>query len=116
MGMIGNPSKGDFKSMVRGNMIKNYPVTTDAITDACAFFGPNLPNLTGKRQWRTPAPVVVVADYVSVPTEVVERNKVVMLAADVYFVDGIAFLSTVLRQIKFIIAICPFGAFSLCRT
>jgi hypothetical protein len=35
---------------------------------------------------------------------VVECNKIVMLAAGVFFVDGIAFLLTVLRQIKFIMA------------
>ncbi len=39
MGMIGNPSKEDFKGMVRGNMIKNYPVTPDAITNAGTIFG-----------------------------------------------------------------------------
>jgi hypothetical protein len=33
MGMIGNPSKEDFKGMVRGNMVKNCPVTPDAINN-----------------------------------------------------------------------------------
>jgi hypothetical protein len=35
---------------------------------------------------RTPAPVV--ADYVAVPGAVMEQNKVVTMAADVFFVDG----------------------------
>ncbi len=43
-------------------------------------------------------------EYVSVPREVAEWNKIVMLAADVFFVDGTAFLLRVLRQIKFILA------------
>jgi hypothetical protein len=34
----------------------------------------------------------------------VEANKVVMLAADVFFVDGTAFLMTVARRIKFVSA------------
>jgi hypothetical protein len=100
MGMIGNPSKEDFKGMVRGNMIKNCPVTPDAITNACIIFGPDLPSLQGKTVQRTPAQVVI--EYVSVPKEVVEWNKIVTLAADVFFVDGMAFLLSVLRQIKFI--------------
>ncbi len=100
MGMIGNPSKRDFKNTVKGNLINNCPVSSDDVTNAHAIFGPDLANLRGKKVWQTPAPVV--DDYVSVPREVVERNKIVMLAADVFLVDGIAFLLTVLRQIKFI--------------
>jgi hypothetical protein len=100
--MIGSPSKGDFKSMVRGNMINKCPVTTNAITNAWAIFGPNLASLQGKTVRRTPAPVV--ADYVSVPRDIVDRNKIVPLAVDIFFMDGIAFLLTVLRQIKFITA------------
>jgi hypothetical protein len=100
--MIGNPSEKDFKGMVSGNMIKNCPVTTTDITNALAIFGPDLASIRGKTVQRTPAPVV--ADYVAVPCALVEQNKVVTLAADVFFVDGMAFLITVLRQIKFITA------------
>ena len=42
------------------------------------------------------------ADYVAVPRALVEQNKVVTLAADVFFVDGMAFLITVSQRIKFI--------------
>jgi hypothetical protein len=51
---------------------------------------------------RTPAPVV--ADCVAVPHLLVEANKVVTLAADVFFVDGTTFLLTVLRRMKFVMA------------
>ncbi len=43
-------------------------------------------------------------DYVAVPKGVIEKNKTVTLAADVFFVDGIAFLLMVSRNIKFITA------------
>ncbi len=102
MGIIGNPGKEDFKGMVRGIMIKNCPVTLDAITNARAIFGPNLPSLQGKTVQRTPA--LVVSKYVSVQREVVERNKTVTLAADEFFVDGTVFLLSVSRQIKYITA------------
>jgi hypothetical protein len=98
--MIGNPSKGDFKGMVSRNLIKNCPVTTTDITNARAIFGSDLTSIRGKTVRRTPAPVV--ADYVAVPHTLVEQNKVVTMAADVFFVDGTAFLITVSRQIKFI--------------
>ncbi len=49
IGMIGNPSKGNFKSMVKGNMINNCPETTNAIaTYVHAIFGSDLPSLRGK--------------------------------------------------------------------
>jgi hypothetical protein len=65
MGMIRNPSKRDFKNIVRGNLINNCPVTSDDVTNAHAIFGPDLANLRGKTVWQTPVPVV--GDYVSVP-------------------------------------------------
>jgi hypothetical protein len=102
MGMIGNPSKSDFKGMVRANMIKNCPVSAGAITNARAIFGPDLASVRGKTVRQTPEPVV--EDFVSVPRLIVEKNKMVTLAADVFFMDGIAFLITVSRQIKFIMA------------
>jgi hypothetical protein len=46
----------------------------------------------------------VVADYVAVPHSLVETNKVITMAADVFFVDGTAFLLTMSQQIKFITA------------
>jgi hypothetical protein len=48
----------------------------------------------------------VVADYVAVPCLLVEQNKVVMMAADVFFVDvdSTAFLIMVSRRIKIITA------------
>jgi hypothetical protein len=38
---------------------------------------------------------------VAIPWQLVDANKAVTLAADVFFVDGIAFLITVSRRIKF---------------
>ncbi len=46
----------------------------------------------------------MVGDYVAVPWQLVEANKAVMLTADVFFVDGIAFLVTISRRIKFVMA------------
>ena len=50
----------------------------------------------------TPTPVV--ADYVAVPRNLVDANKAITLAADVFFVDGTAFLLTVAQRIKFVMA------------
>ena len=39
MGLIGNPSKNDFKGLVSNNMITNCPVITAAITNVRNIFG-----------------------------------------------------------------------------
>jgi hypothetical protein len=98
--MMGNPSEADYKGMVSHNLIPNCPVTSSDITNARAIFGPDLPNVRGKTVRRTPAPMV--ADYVAVLCKLVAANKTVTLAADVFFVDGTAFLLTVSQRIKFV--------------
>ena len=102
MGLIGNPSENDFKGMVSNIMIVNCPVITTAIANACTIFGPDLASVRDKTVRWAPAPVV--ADYVAMPKGVIERNKTVTLAADIFFVDGAAFLLTVLRNIKILTA------------
>ena len=100
--MMGNPSERDYKGMVSNNVIPNCPVTSADISNARAIFGPDLPSVRGKTVRRAPAPVV--GDYVAVPRSLVDANKIVTLAADVFFVDGTAFLLTVARRIKFVTA------------
>ncbi len=100
MGLIGNPSENNFRGLVSNNMITNCPVTTTAITNARNIFGKDLASVRGKTMRWAPAPVV--GDYVAAPKGVIEKNKTVTLAADVFFVDGIAFPLTVSRNIKFI--------------
>ena len=98
--MLGNPSKAYYKGMVSHYLIPNCPVTSSDITNARAIFGPDLPSVQGKTVRRKPAPVV--ADYVAVPRELVAANKTITLVADIFFVDGTAFLLTVSPRIKFV--------------
>jgi hypothetical protein len=100
--MIGNLSEEDFKAMVSSNMIKNCSITPSDIANAKEIFGPALASVQGKKVCRTPAPVV--GDYVAVPCSLVERNRIITMAADVFFVDGTAFLITLSRNVKFITA------------
>ena len=48
VGMIGNPSKRDFKGMVQERTINNCPVTTNAISNAHTMSGPDLANVRGE--------------------------------------------------------------------
>jgi hypothetical protein len=98
--MLGNPSKKDYKWMVSNNLIANCPITSSDVTNARTIFGPDLASIRGKTVQCTPAPVI--ADYVAVPRGLVDANKVITLAADVFFVNGMAFLLMISRRIKFV--------------
>ncbi len=56
-GLIGNPSKSNFKGMARGNIIQYCPIMPNNIANMCAIFGPDLASIRGKhcgallRQW-----------------------------------------------------------------
>jgi hypothetical protein len=98
--MVGNPSKKDFQGLVSSKLIPNCPIVRANISNALKMFGPDLASIHGKTVQRTPVPVV--ADYVAIPWQLVDASKAVTLRADVFFVDGIAFLITVSRRIKFV--------------
>jgi hypothetical protein len=98
--MLGNPSKKDFQGLLSGNLIPNCPIVRANISNTRKIFGPDLASIRGKTVQRMPAPVV--ADYLAISWQLVDANKAVTLKADVFFVDGIAFLITVSRRIKFV--------------
>jgi hypothetical protein len=98
--MMGNPSEKGYKTMVSNNLIPECPITPTDISNARAIFGPDLPSVRGKTVQTRPAQVV--GDYVAV--SLVDANKALTLAADVFFVDGTAFLLTVAQRIKFVTA------------
>jgi len=100
--MMGNPSQKDCKGMVSNNLIANCPITSKDVSNARTIFGPDLASIRGKTVRQAPEPVVT--DYVAVPRTLIEANKVITLAADVFFVDGTAFLLTVERRIQFVTA------------
>jgi hypothetical protein len=91
--MLGNPREKDFQGLVSSNLISNCPIAHANISNARKKFGPDLASIRGKTVQWTPAPVV--AGYVVIPWQLVDANKAVTLAADMFFVDGIAFLITV---------------------
>ena len=83
--MMGNPSKKDYKGLVSNHLISNFSVTGTNITNSRTIHGPALASVRGKTIRRAPAQVVT--EYVAVPCSLVEQNKMVTLAADVFFVD-----------------------------
>jgi hypothetical protein len=100
LGLVGYPSPRDFKNMVRSNMIKNCNVTPIDIDNAYTLFGDDITSLRGKTVRTTPDPVM--ADYVEIPKEILDLNKDLTVAADIMFVNGPPFVTSISRKVKFI--------------
>jgi hypothetical protein len=99
LGLAAYPSPRDFKNMVRSNMIKNCNVTPIDINNAYKLFGDDIASLRGKTFRTTPDPVM--ADYVEIPKEILVLNKDLTVAADIMFVNGLPFVTSISRKLKF---------------
>ena len=88
--MVGRPSAADFEQMVRGNMLKNCPVSVTDIKNAHTIFGPDVGSLhckTVRRKSET-----VMSNYVALTKQTKEKNKTVEVTVDMLFVKKIPFL------------------------
>ena len=96
---IGRPSTRDYIKIVEGGMLMNCPVTREHVTNAEDIFGPNLGSLKGKTTRQKGSHVrSLVSD---VPYNIIREHKNVTLCFDIMFVNKIAFVITVSRNIRF---------------
>jgi hypothetical protein len=96
---IGTPSLDDFRAIIRMNIIRNNPVTTEDIQLAEQIFGPDIGSLKGKTTRKKPAPVV--SDYVAVPAAIYQKQHRVILCMDTLKVNGLYFLGTISLNIRY---------------
>ena len=73
--------------MERYGLIRNCPITPQALTITNTIFGPGIAALKGKNTSKYSEPVVT--DYVEILQHIMDLNKEVTLSADVMFVNGI---------------------------
>jgi hypothetical protein len=93
------PSMKDFKWVIRGNKIKDCPVTVQYIDVALKIWGKNIAALKGKTTRRKTIPVA--KDYVKLPMELMKLNKKVFIMTDIFFVNKNPSLLTLSRKITF---------------
>eukprot|EP00804_Cyclotella_cryptica_P027563 CCRYP_007501-RA/>CCRYP_007501-RA protein AED:0.35 eAED:-0.96 QI:0/-1/0/1/-1/1/1/0/333 len=96
---IGRPATRDFISYVENNLIPNCPITSQDIRNAEFIWGPDLESLKGKTVHSMPEAVRTRSH--PIPLQVMTQYKNVTLSADVMKVNGIPFLMTISRHIKF---------------
>ena len=85
--------------MLRMNSIIGNPVTTDDIIMAEQIFGTDIGRIKGKTTRRKPAPVV--DDYIEIPKKLISTKREVTLCMDGMKVNGLAFLTTVSRNLQY---------------
>ena len=98
---LGHISTGTFIHIVNNILLPNCPVTKRDIMAAEDIFGPDLGILKGKTVRRSSRAVDDDIRYRPLPAMVHERYQEVTLCADVMYVNGIPFLVSISRKIKF---------------
>ena len=97
--ILGAPTIAAFKAMLKGNVIKNCPITHEDVNNAQKIFGPAISTLKGKSTRMTPKPVI--NDEISIPPELIEKNRNIVLCIDTLFINGHPMLTSIDTTIRF---------------
>ena len=96
---INRPSEAHFKKLVGERLIPNCTITVQDIDNARAIFGVDIGALKGKSTRATPPPVK--SNAVPVPPALFKQHQRVVIAADIMYVNGIAFFVSISHKIRF---------------
>ena len=96
---MGRPSTATFVEALKNNGILNCPVTPANVEAAEQIFGPDIGSLKGKTTCQNPP--IVDSPITSVPANILERYHDVMLCVDIMYVNCVAMLVSISRNIKF---------------
>ena len=96
---IGCPSVDDLKNLIKMNSIQNNPVTQEDVDMAEKIFGPDVASLKGKTTRKKSIPVV--NDVVQIPPELKLKQQNVDLCIDTFYINGLAFFSTIAKRIQY---------------
>ena len=97
---IGRPSQTHFEMILRNNLIRNCPVTVDDARRAITIYGTDRASLQGKTVKKSGSHVPTFSPL-EIPKPIVDDHEKVTLATDFFFVQGLPFLHTISRKIKF---------------
>jgi hypothetical protein len=97
--ILGHPSTKQFLQIIGGNQLPNCPIGKEDIIAAENIFGKSVAGLKGKTTRHKPT--TVTGNYMPLPLRIVEKYHNVTLAFDIMYVNKIAFLVTLSRNIRF---------------
>jgi hypothetical protein len=96
---LGCPSIQDLKKIITMNSIQNCPVTIEDINIAEQIYGKDIASIKGKTVRKKPPPAI--QDIVEIPEELITHQRNVELCIDAFFVNEIAFLATISKNITY---------------
>ena len=97
--IVGTPTVENFKALLKMNVIKNCPVTSEDVTMAEKIFGPDISNLKGKSTRRKVE--AVREDNIEIPKELIEQHREIELCMDTMYVNEVGMLTTIDQMVKF---------------
>jgi hypothetical protein len=97
--MLGHPTDRDFLGILSSGMITNCPVSPNTVLNANHIVGPNLAGVRGCTMRRPPESVTF--NHVQISRALLEWHQRVTWVVDVMFVNGVPFLVSVSRGLKF---------------
>ena len=97
--IVGTPTVENFKALLKMNVIKNCPVTSEDVTMAEKIFGPDISNLKGKSTRKKVESVR--EDNIEIPKELIEQHREIDLCMDTMYVNEVGMLTTIDRTVKF---------------
>ena len=92
-----HPTDESFRQMVSGKTLDNCSIVASDVTNTRSIFGPNRPGLRGKTVRQRPERVE--PEYLGIPRDFYRLHHFVTLTADVMFVNGLAFFTTLRMNI-----------------
>ena len=97
--ILGHPTSRELSKVVSINFgVTNCPVNPIDVANADVIYGPNLGGVRAKTVRHKPERVH--GETLSIPNDFYQLHRFVTLTADVMFVNGISFLTTLSRKIK----------------
>jgi hypothetical protein len=95
------PSVHDLKWIVKANMLKDSPVTSQDVDFELKIWGPSVVLLKGKTVRQKPP--FVMEEVIEVPKEIRQLHKKATLTIDIFFVNGVPYFVTLSLRICFLL-------------
>ena len=97
--ILGHPSSKELSQVVSNNFgINNCPINPIDITNADTIYGRDLGGIRGKTVRKKPERVQ--GDIIKIPKDFYKLHRFVTLTADIMYVNGVPFLTTLSRKIS----------------
>ena len=97
--MVGAPNLDNLKMVIRQNLFKNCPITTQDVNLAEKIFGKDISTLKGRST--RPNPEKVIDDIIDIPEELIRKNNAIELAIDLIFINQVILMTTIDRTVKY---------------